>query len=295
MRFGLHISIDEGIAKTPLKAAAAGCECFQIFSRSPHGGPARKLGEKDAGDFRANMKKAKIKEAFIHSPYYINFASENNRIYYGSIGAIRSELETADLLGARGVVTHLGSARDLGAEASKKKLIEGLVKVFEAPSPAKGQGAAPEYSRFKAKLLLEITAGSGNVMGDTFEEIAYFIAATEQAVGKDALGVCFDTAHAFASGYDLRSAAAVRKTFSGFDRMIGLERIKLVHINDSAADMDSHVDRHANIGKGKIGAEGLAAVLAELKESDLPFVLETPPHGSGKDLEMLKEMRESIG
>lgn len=250
------------------------------------------MKEAEIKAFRENMKSSKIKDCFIHSPYYINFASENNRVYYGSIGAIRSELETADLLGARGVVTHLGSARDLGTEAAKKKLIEGLVKVFELPSSAKETGSS--HFRFKAKLLLEITAGSGNIMGDTFEEIAYFIRETEKILGKDTLGVCFDTAHAFASGYDLSAPASVRKTFRDFDKVIGLGRIKLVHLNDSAADMGSHIDRHANIGKGRIGKEGIAAILRELKELDLPFVLETPPRGSGKDLEILKDMRKGI-
>lgn len=291
MRFGLHIPITEGIATSPLRAAEAACECFQIFSRSPHGGPSRKLGEADAEAFRANMKKAGIKDAFIHSPYYINFASENNRIYYGSIGAIRSELETADLLGARGVITHLGSARDLGTDAGGKKLTEGLVKVFTLSS---AQERKPKYSRFKAKLLLEITAGSGNIMGDTFEEIAYFIHEAEKVLGQDTLGVCFDTAHAFASGYDLRTPAAVKKTFQDFDKVVGLERVQLVHLNDSAADLDSHADRHANIGKGKIGKEGIAAVLRELQEFDLSFVLETPLPGNEKDLLILKEMREKL-
>lgn len=288
----MHISIDEGVDRSPLRAAEATCECFQIFSRSPHGGPARSLGDREIKTFRENMKKAQIKECFIHSPYYINFASENNRIYYGSVGAIRSELETADLLGVRGVVTHLGSARDLGTEAAGKKLTEGLVKVFTPPSSAKESN--PSVSKFKAKLLLEITAGSGNIMGDTFEEIAYVIKEAEKILGKDTLGVCFDTAHAFASGYDLRTPAAVKKTFGDFNRIVGLGRIKLIHLNDSAADLDSHADRHANIGKGKIGKEGIAAILKELEEYDLPFVLETPSHGSGKDLELLKEMREEI-
>ena len=143
-------------------------------------------------------------------------------------------------------------------------------------------------------MLLEITAGSGNIMGDTFEEITYFIKETEKIIGKNTLGVCFDTAHAFASGYDLRTPANVKKTFAAFDKIVGLDRIKLIHLNDSAADLDAHIDRHSNIGKGKIGTEGITAILRELQDLDLDFVLETPPQGSGKDLEILKEMREKI-
>ena len=292
MRFGLHISIADGIENAPLRAKVSKCECFQIFSRSPHGGSVRKIDAAVAQAFKDNLAKGEARDFFIHSPYYINFASGSSRIYYGSISAIRSELEVSDLLGANAVVTHLGSAKDLGEEEAKRKLIAGLSKVFEIPSSAKD--AKPKYSKFKAKLLLEITAGSGNIMGDTFEEIAYFIKETEKIIGKNTLGVCFDTAHAFASGYDLRTPEAVKKTFTKFDKIVGIDRIKLVHLNDSAADLDSHIDRHSNIGKGKIGVEGITAILRELQERDLDFVLETPPPGSGKDLEVLREVRERL-
>lgn len=290
MKFGLHISIVGGVENAPLRAKEAGCECFQIFSRSPHGGSVRKIDATVADAFKENLAKGEARDFYIHSPYYINFASGSNRIYYGSISAIRSELEVADLLGANAVVTHLGSAKDLGEKEAKQKLIAGLAKVFEVPSSAKD--AKPKYSKFKAKLLLEITAGSGNIMGDTFEEIAYFIKETEKVVGKNTLGVCFDTAHAFASGYDLRTPEAVKKTFTKFDKIVGLDRIELIHLNDSAADLDSHIDRHANIGEGKIGIEGIAAILSELKSMELNFVLETPPARSDKDLEIVKEMRD---
>jgi len=292
MRFGLHISIAEGIENAPLRAISSKCECFQIFSRSPHGGLVQKIDAAVAQTFKDNLAKGEARDFYIHSPYYINFASGSSRIYYGSISAIRSELEVADLLGANAVVTHLGSAKDLGEEEAKQKLIAGLVKVFEVP--ATNKDAKPKYSKFKAKLLLEITAGSGNIMGDTFEEIAYFIKETEKIIGKNILGVCFDTAHAFASGYDLRTEAAVKKTFAKFDKIVGIDRIKLVHLNDSAAEFDSHVDRHANIGEGKIGIEGITAILRELQDRDTDFVLETPPPGSGRDLEILKEMRKEL-
>lgn len=294
MRFGLHISIAEGVDKAPGRAAALSCECFQIFSRSPHGGVSRPIDEAVAQVFRDDLAKSGAKDFFIHSPYYINFASDNNRIYYGSISAIRNELETAEMLGAQGVVTHLGSAKDLDGKEAKRKLVAGLAKVFEIKPDKKAGSENPDYRTFSAPLLLEITAGSGNIMGDTFEEIAYFIVETEKVIGKNKLGVCFDTAHAFASGYDLRSAAGVRKTFADFDRIIGLDRIKLVHINDSAVDLGSHVDRHSNIGSGHIGVEGITEVLKALQRFDLPFVLETPPPLSAQDLGLLKELRSQI-
>lgn len=293
MKFGLHISIEGGVEKAPKRAFDLGCECFQIFSRSPHGGKTKVIDNEAAKVFKNNMS-GQTMNFFIHSPYYINFASGNNRIYYGSISAIRSELEVADLLGAKGVVTHLGSAKDLGDKEAKLKLVEGLIKIFQSPVSGKNTDAKKEELEFNAKLLLEITAGSGNIMGDTFEEIAYFIKEAEKKIGKNVLGVCFDTAHAFASGYDLSTAAAAKKTLDDFDKIIGIDRIKLVHLNDSAADLNSHIDRHANIGSGKIGMEGISAFLTALKAQDLDFVLETPPSGSQKDLETLKELRKNL-
>jgi deoxyribonuclease-4 len=290
MKLGLHISIEGGVDKAPGRAQAAGCECFQIFSRSPHGGPSKKVGAPEAAAFRAARKELGLGHCYLHCPYYINFAAENNRVYYGSIGAVRAELETADLLGARAVVTHLGSAKDLGDDAGAK-LVEGLVKVFELPQGGNKKAA---YKKYKAKLLLEITAGSGNILGDTFEEIATFIRGAEKQLGQDTLGVCFDTAHAFASGYDLSTPAAVADTFRRFDETVGLPRIKLVHLNDSLAALDSHMDRHANIGKGKIGLEGIRSILAELRSRRLDFVLETPLPGNVQDLALLKEVRSAF-
>lgn len=290
MRFGLHVSIAGGLRKAPARAEALGCECFQMFSRSPHGGARAELDEEEAQAFRSEMKERTAGDCYIHSPYYINFASENNRIRYGSISAVRAELETADRLGARAVVTHLGSARDLGEDAGRM-LIEGLVKIFEKPARA-GKDAGRQA--FRAQLLLEITAGAGNIMGDTFEEMREFITGAEQELGEGTLGVCFDTAHAFASGYDLSTSEAVKETLGQFDGLVGLERIKLVHLNDSAADRGSHIDRHANLGYGKIGKEGIRAILKELQRLDSDFVCETPALHEEEDMAWLKETRLAL-
>jgi deoxyribonuclease-4 len=299
MKFGLHVSIEGGVDKAPHRAYTEGCECFQIFSRSPHGGPSRPLDAAAVAAFKAEEQKYKAGNFYLHCPYYINFASESSRIRYGSISAVRTELEAADLLGARAVVTHLGSAKDLGKGAGPK-LVEGLIKVFELPTgtksakTAKDKSGKVKYRKFKAKLLLEITAGTGNIMGDTFEEIASFILEAEKQLDKDTLGACFDTAHAFASGYDLRSGAAVHATFAAFDKIVGLDRIKLVHLNDSQAALDSHVDRHANLGRGEIGREGIECIVRELRSLKLDFVCETPPLHSAEDISFLKEMRSAL-
>lgn len=283
MNFGAHISIAGGIEKAPERAHEIGGECFQMFSRSPHGGKSLELTEDKINSFKENCQKYNLKNYYLHTPYYINLASANNRIYHGSVSAIRKELETADLLGARGVITHLGSAKELGEKEAREKLVEGLVKVFNPPSPPCQGGTI---------LLLEITAGAGNIMGDSFEEIAYFIKETEKKISKNKLGVCFDTAHAFASGYDLRDKKTVRETFDKFDKIIGLERLQLIHCNDSKVDLNSHIDRHENIGKGKIGMEGFRALVNEPRLQDLDFVLETPGGKQIEDLEILRGLKK---
>ena len=285
MKFGAHISIAGGIDKAPERAHEIGCECFQMFSRSPQGGKSLELTEDKINNFKKNCQKYNLKNFYIHTPYYINLASANGIIYHGSISAIRKELETADLLGAKAVVTHLGSAKELGKKEAREKLIKGLEKIFSV-----GTGRDPF-------LLLEITAGSGNIMGDTFEEIAYFIKETEKALQQTQddkhikLGVCFDTAHAFASGYDLRNKKTVKKTFDDFDKIIGLEKLKLIHCNDSKVDLGSHIDRHENIGYGKIGTEGFEAIVNELRLKDLDFVLETPNGNQEREIIALKKLK----
>lgn len=292
MQFGIHLSIADGIENVPEKAQCVDCECFQIFSKSPHGGARKKVDQSLAEAFKKNQKTFGISNFYIHTPYYINFASANNRIFYGSISSVREELEIADLLGAKGVVTHLGSAKELGDEKAREKIIQGICKIFESPTPSKEEEVS--YKKFDARLLLEITAGSGNIMGDNFEEIAYFIEGAEKQIGKNILGVCFDTAHAFASGYDLRDAEAVKKTFDAFDKIVGIDRIKLVHLNDSLADFNSHVDRHANIGQGKIGLEGISSILQDRRLIDKDFVLETPQPGAYEDIKILKGIRDNL-
>ncbi len=301
MKFGAHVSIAGGIENAPKRAHGLGCECFQMFSRSPHGGKAAEISEERADEFMKECKKYKLKNYYIHTPYYINLASSDNRIYYGSIAAIKKELEIADMIGAKAVVTHLGSAKDLGKAEAEKKLVEGLKKIFQLsptsnkgkkiPSLKKGVRGISGEIEYKAILLLEITAGAGEIMGDTFFEMAYFIKEAEKEIGNDKLGVCFDTAHAFASGYDLRNEKAVKKTFDQFDKIIGLEKLKLIHCNDSMADIGSHIDRHDNIGSGKIGLEGFEAILSDKRLKDLDFIIETPNGKEKKDLEALKGVR----
>ena len=275
MKFGAHVSMAGGIQNAPLNAAKLGCEVFQMFSRSPQGGPASVLTPAIVQEFRSNCEEHHLSQWVIHAPYYINFASGEARIRKSSIRIIREELERGSLIGASYVMFHPGSARDVGEAEAMKHCIDGIKKVYDG---YKGT----------TQLLIEISAGAGMVIGDTFEELAELLT----GVDHPELGICFDTAHAFASGYDLRTKKAVDETFASFDNLIGLSRLKMSHCNDSKIELGGHKDRHEHLGKGFIGKEGFEALVAYKKfQSDFLLILETEPDGVEEDLKILKKIR----
>lgn len=272
MKIGCHISIAGGVANAPERAADLGCEVMQIFSRSPQGGKTAEITDEIAQEFKIQIKKNKIKDTYIHSPYYINFASANNRIRYGSINAIKEELERASFLGAKYVMTHLGSAKDLGKKEGTEKTIEMLVKTLE------------NY-KGSAKLLLENSAGAGEIIGDELSELAYII---KKVKNKNIAGICLDTQHSFASGYDWNK---FEETIVKIEKEIGIKKIKLIHANDSLTECGSNKDRHAHIGKGLIGAKAFEKIVALAKENKIDMILETNHDGVVEDIELLKKIR----
>lgn len=273
MNIGCHVSINGNICKAPQRAYDFGCEVMQIFSRSPQGGKTTKLTPEIVEEFKILNFKFKIKDTYIHSPYYINFASANNRISYGSVNAIQRELEAASLLRAKYVVTHLGSTKDLGEELGMKQTVEMLVKTLEGY-------VGP------AKLLLENSAGAGSIIGDDLKELAWII---KKVKSPAIAGICLDTQHSFASGYDWRD---FDKTIKKIDKEIGLKNIKLIHANDSLTECGSNKDRHAHIGEGLIGAEAFKKIVTFAKENEIDMVLETEHDAVMKDIELLKKIRE---
>ncbi len=275
-KIGAHVSAAGDISLAPERALEEGCECFQFFSRPPQGGPAKAISSAQAEKFKATCKKHDL-DSYIHTPYYINLASDKNNIYYGSITAIRDELERGSQLGVKYVMAHMGSAKDLGEKAGVKKVIEGLLAILK------------DYQG-STELILENSAGAGMIIGDSFEELAAIVNSAK--LKKYDLGICFDTCHAFASGYDLRDAKAVAATFKKFDAAIGKDKLRLIHANDSLAELDSKKDRHAHIGEGKIGLEGFEAIVALAKKRRANMILETPHDEElDSDIKLLKNMR----
>ena len=279
MFFGAHVSIAGGIFNAPLNAAALGAEVFQIFTRSPHGGPAEPITDEIRGLFKQNIEHVGIPEFYVHTPYFINFASNIKSIQYGSISIVRSDLERSSQLGAKYAMTHLGSYKDLDKKEGFNRVIDGLYNVLNG------------YNG-KTRLLIENSAGSGAVVGSSFEELSKII--YHPKLKRFDLGICYDTQHAFASGYDERNIISVQKTFSDFNKYIGTEKIKLIHCNDSMVELNKRSDRHEHIGKGKIGREGFRQIFSFLSSQDINYILETKHDQIKQDLEVVKRLRKEI-
>lgn len=275
---GCHVSIAGGLQNAPARAALLECETLQIFSRSPHGGAAAPITPEIAAEFKAEMENAGLSTLVIHAPYILNFGSAKPSTYHGSINIVRTDLERGTLLGAKYVMFHPGSFKDLGEEEGMKQAQAGLEKVLDGYTGT-------------TKLLIEISAGAGSVIGDTFEEVAELMAPIKDHKGFG--GVCFDTQHAFGSGYDLRDAAAVKKTFAQFEKIIGVQYLAMMHANDSKVELGSHVDRHEHIGEGKMGANAFLEILSYLKTKKLglPLILETEHDKVETDIKQLKALR----
>lgn len=277
MLFGAHVSIAKGIWNAPGNAAKIGCEVFQIFTRSPQGGSVPPITEKIAVRFKEECKKYNQKEWYVHAPYFINFASANPRIRHGSPNIIRQELERSSLIGARYLMAHLGSYKDLGSVEGFKALISGLKTTLE------GYEGSTEF-------LIELSAGAGSAIGSTFEDLAEII--FHKDLEKFNIGVCYDTEHTFASGYDIRTKETVEQTMKHFDKTIGLKKLKMFHCNDSKIEFGGKKDRHEHIGEGYIGLDGFKALLGYKKLEKINFIAETEHDKIVQDLETLKSIRK---
>lgn len=273
MFIGCHVSIAKGIFEAPKRAADLGCECMQIFTRSPQGGKAPELTKEVVEKFKSQIKECGIKSTVVHTPYYINFASANNRILHGSINVVRDELERASLIGAEYVMTHLGTAKDLDKKEALKKTAEMLSKSLEG------------YSG-KTKLLLENSAGAGEIIGDDLKELGNIIKKTKSNA---IAGICLDTQHSFASGYDWND---FENTLKKIDKELGLKNIKLFHINNSETELGSKKDRHAHLDSGKINLEAFEKIVKFAKKNKINLILETKHDQVEEDIKILKDFRK---
>ncbi len=291
-KIGCHVSAAGGVWNAPKNAAELECETFQIFTRPPMGGPAPQIVEADVEKFKLEMQKYEFLDFVVHAPYIVNFGSAKKTTFHGSISIVSEELKRANELGASLLMTHLGSFKDLGQIEGMKQAKEGFKMVLEKYESS--------VKKVTTKFLLEIAAGSGEVIGDTFEELAEL---SEPLLKyKSFGGICFDTQHAFSAGYDFRTPKAANEMFKSFEKAIGLKWLKMSHINDSKIPLGGRKDRHEHIGDGEIGEKGFKCLLEfwskGLKIKDkgylFPLILETEHDKVKEDIKILKKLRAKI-
>ncbi len=275
IRAGFHLSIQGSIAGVFDEALELNCNTLQMFSRNPRGWHTKKVSSKEIEEFKARLKESRVWPVFVHTPYLLNLASPNEDVYHKSVQVLKDELETAAALGVPFVVTHLGSHLGQGKKSGFKRIMDAINGLFRD-------------SGNRAIVLLENAAGTKNSVASYFQDIEHILSGIED---ETRVGVCFDTCHAFAAGYDLVSAEAVEDTLHRFDEAIGLEKLKLVHLNDSKGGLGSRMDRHEHIGLGKIGEKGFRNILRS-KLRTVPLILETPRDEKRDDVENLKIVKE---
>jgi len=278
VRVGFHVSIAGSIDRAVDRAAQIGCTTFQMFTRNPRGWKPKKLRAQDVEAFIEKVQSHDVRPVFGHMPYLANLASPRNDVYQKSVETLKGELKRCRRLQIPFLVTHLGSHLGTGMQAGFQRIVNAIDEAFAAFGD-------------DVMLLLENTAGTSNSMGGSFEDIQAIIKRLAQP---EKVGVCFDTSHAFAAGYDLRNKAAVEETIRRFDKTIGSEKLRLIHLNDSLGDLNSHIDRHEHLGLGKIGDEGFRNVL-QSKLGSLPLILETPKDWRRSDVENLEKVKELAG
>jgi deoxyribonuclease IV len=290
--FGIHAPIAAGLHRSILDAAAKGCRAWQIFSRNPRGWAARPLAADEIELFRRTREECGLGPCVIHACYLINLATGAPDVRAKSVAAFRDEVERGMLLGAECLVVHPGSrgGRDSGSGASVDEAIENCACAIDEAT----RGLADEMRRAGLMILIENTAGQGGQIGRSFEEVCDIIARCEAKSPGLNVGMCLDTAHSFAAGYDWRDARAARRAFNALGATVGFERVKAVHFNDSKAAFASQVDRHWHIGLGAIGSEGLARVLNHPRLRGLPFILETPQDDERDDAANLAAARALV-
>ena len=260
-RFGAHLSVAGGLPRAVERAVVHRCDALQIFAKNASQWRGRDLPPEEVREFRAVVKAAGIGPVVSHGSYLINLATTNAALRQQSMAAMGDELDRAEALGLLGVVLHPG-AYTIGNEPDGLTLIaEGLLELLRA------------RRRGKTMVLLENTAGQGTTLGATFEQLASIIAKTGD---HRRIGVCLDTCHLIASGYDIVSPDGYAATFKQFGRLVGFERLRVFHMNDSKKPLGSRVDRHEHIGQGCLGLEPFRRIVNDPRFRDLPMLLETP-------------------
>jgi deoxyribonuclease-4 len=273
-RLGVHISIAGGLHLSLKRAHVLGCSTMQIFIHNPRAWATKPIEKKERYAFKKSREKFDINPIYSHASYLINIASPDRALRDMSVRLLREEIERADCLGIDYVVLHTGVAYDPKG------------KYRAASSIKKALGSR----KSGARLLLENTAGKKGDIGSNIEDMAWLI---EYSGGRIA-GICMDSCHAFAAGYDIRDAVGIKKLSGEIGKYIGFEAVKLIHLNDSKGEAGSRIDRHEHIGRGKIGRVALKCLITHRPFLDIPVVLETPKRSNDDDIENLSIVRAML-
>jgi len=278
MQIGMHVSIASGLESSIDNAAAMGCTAFQIFTRNPRGWTSKPLLKKDITNFKKRLVKSKIDRfaTVAHMPYLPNFSSPEAVPFMRSLNSLIDEAKRCSKLGIPYLVAHLGSHKGIGEE----KGIQTVIKAFTK---------AAKETPHDVTFLLENNVGFKNSVGSDFEQIASIFF---QLKPLDRFGICFDTCHAFAAGYDMRTEKTASLTLKKFDELVGVKHIKLIHLNDSKGQLGCNIDRHEHIGLGHIGNVGLGKVIKFANVKKIPIIMETPIDERRDDAGNMKKVKE---
>jgi len=269
MLLGCHLSIGKGFTGALVAAENLGINALQIFSHNASSWRMKEITSETAASFRQHFSESPVEYVVIHTMYLLNLASPDEALFERSIASLEEEIRRAGLLGIDQIVTHLGAHKGSGIDAGISRITTALDRVLSSDSVRR-------YPH--VHVLLEDTAGAGTTMGTTFSELGAIIDGLSDA---SHIGICFDTCHAFAAGYELRTPDGLAETLEEFDREIGLDRLCLIHLNDSKFPLGSRRDRHNHIGAGEIGEEAFSLIVNHPASRDLPFILETPKEIDG--------------
>jgi deoxyribonuclease-4 len=279
MRIGFHVSISGGFARSVERASELGCTCMQLFSRNPRGWTVNPLDKADVAEFKKLREKLDIAPVFVHTNYLINLASSKPELYEKSIEQFVIDLERTETLGAEYLVTHLGSASGQSEDWMIERVAGALNMAMKLHKP-------------KATILLENTAGEKGDVGYTLEQVQEVISRLSPA---DHIGLCYDTCHGFAAGYDIRTREGVNNLADKIASTVGLSRLKGMHLNDCLKEFNSRVDRHWHIGEGNIGLDGFKLLLNHPAFKDVPKVMETPKKTEEDDPKNMRVVRSLVG
>ena len=276
---GSHMSIAGGVQNALLQGKEVGCETVQIFTKSSRQWTAKPLSEEEIAQFRVAKKETGITTVVAHDSYLYNFAAPNEPLRKKSVAGLIDEMQRCEALGVAYLIAHPGAHVGAGEDTGMKTIAKSIDEMHKA------------CPGFTTKLAIEITAGQGSNLGYKFDQVRQIIDATK---APERLRVCFDTEHAFAAGYDLRSQDGYERTFTEFDETIGLDRLVAFHLNDSKKDLGCRVDRHEHIGKGFLGLEAFRLLLNDQRFWGLPMCLETPKsadcHEDRENLALLRSL-----